>query len=192
MIHSKDGSPMKMGRIRRSRGKVRYVGDHVAVVIAETLAQARDAAEVGRSTTSAAGGRRSGQGAIGAPQIHDVAPNNTIYDWHLGDKAATTPPSRGGQARHQARHRQQPAGAQRHGAARGDRRIRQGTRIFTLWTHEPEPACGAARALGLRRHGARAQAARDRARRRRRLRLEDLHLSRGDVCLWASKKVGVR
>ena len=28
-----------------AQGKVRYVGDHVAVVIAETLAQAKDAAE---------------------------------------------------------------------------------------------------------------------------------------------------
>ena len=25
----------------------------------------------------------------GAPQIHDVAPNNTVFNWHLGDKAAT-------------------------------------------------------------------------------------------------------
>ena len=24
----------------------------------------------------------------GAPVIHDVAPNNQVYDWHLGDKAA--------------------------------------------------------------------------------------------------------
>ena len=24
-----------------------------------------------------------------APPIHDVAPDNTVYDWHLGDKAAT-------------------------------------------------------------------------------------------------------
>src|SRR6185295_595590 len=46
MIHSKDGSPMKAGaHPALAQGKVRYVGDHVAVVIAETLAQARDAAE---------------------------------------------------------------------------------------------------------------------------------------------------
>src|SRR6516164_4532717 len=45
-IHSKDGSPMKAGpHPALAQGKVRYVGDHVAVVIAETLAQARDAAE---------------------------------------------------------------------------------------------------------------------------------------------------
>src|SRR6185503_7698722 len=46
MIHSKDGTPMKAGpHPALAQGKVRYVGDHVAVVIAESLAQARDAAE---------------------------------------------------------------------------------------------------------------------------------------------------
>ena len=46
MIHSKDGSPMKMApHPAIASGKVYYVGDAVAVVIAETLAQARDAAE---------------------------------------------------------------------------------------------------------------------------------------------------
>ena len=46
MIHSKDGTPMKAGpHPALAQGKVRYVGDHVAVVIAETLAQAQDAAE---------------------------------------------------------------------------------------------------------------------------------------------------
>ncbi len=44
MIHSKDGSPMKAGaHPALAQGKVRYVGDHVAVVIADTYAQARDA-----------------------------------------------------------------------------------------------------------------------------------------------------
>src|SRR5256714_7525165 len=46
MIHSKDGSPMKMSAHPAiASGKACYVGDPVAVVIAETLAQARDAAE---------------------------------------------------------------------------------------------------------------------------------------------------
>ena len=46
MIHSKDGSPMKAApHPALASGKVCYVGDQVAVVIAETLAQARDAAE---------------------------------------------------------------------------------------------------------------------------------------------------
>ena len=92
MIHSKDGSPMKAGgHPALAQGKVRYVGDHVAVVIAETLAQARDAVEkihvdyellkpvidMAHATDS------------GSPVIHDVAPDNQVYDWHLGDKGAT-------------------------------------------------------------------------------------------------------
>src|SRR3974377_2377620 len=46
MIHSKDGSAIKMARHPAlARGKACHVGEPVAVVIAETLAQARDAAE---------------------------------------------------------------------------------------------------------------------------------------------------
>src|SRR5277367_4670649 len=46
MIHSKDGSPMKMAaHPALATGKACHVGDAVAVVVAETLAQARDAAE---------------------------------------------------------------------------------------------------------------------------------------------------
>ena len=90
MIHSKDGSPMKAGaHPALAQGKVRYVGDHVAVVIAETLAQARDAAEkvnVEYDVLPAAVDVGTTQNA-GQPQIHAEAPNNTVYQWHLGDKA---------------------------------------------------------------------------------------------------------
>ena len=45
-IHFKDGSPMKVGSFPAlAHGKALYVGDPVAVVIADTLAQAKDAAE---------------------------------------------------------------------------------------------------------------------------------------------------
>ena len=72
-----------------AQGKVRYVGDHVAVVIAETLAQAKDAAEkvvVDYDVLPAAVDTATTQNA-GQPQIHAEAPNNTVYQWHLGDKA---------------------------------------------------------------------------------------------------------
>jgi len=89
MIHSKDGSPMKAGaHPALAQGKVRYVGDHVAVVIAETLAEARDAAEqvrVAYDALPAAVDLATAQ-AAGQPQIHAEAPNNTVYQWHLGDK----------------------------------------------------------------------------------------------------------
>ncbi len=92
MIHSKDGSPMKMApHPAIAHGKACYVGDPVAVVIAETLDQAEDAAEkiaVDYEVLPAVADPAKAQ-SPGAPLIHDVAPNNTIYQWHLGDPKAT-------------------------------------------------------------------------------------------------------
>ncbi|MGE5513801.1 MAG: xanthine dehydrogenase family protein molybdopterin-binding subunit [Bacteroidota bacterium] len=91
MIHSKDGSPMKAGpHPALAQGKVRYVGDHVAVVIAETLAEAKDAAElvaVDYDVLAPCIDLAKAQ-SPGQPQVHAEAPNNTVYAWHLGDKAA--------------------------------------------------------------------------------------------------------
>ena len=92
MIHSKDGSPMKAGaHPALAQGKVRYVGDHVAVVIADTYAQAREAAEkiiVDYRELPAAVDTATAANP-GQPQIHDAAPNNTVFNWHVGDKAST-------------------------------------------------------------------------------------------------------
>ena len=91
MIHSKDGSPMKMApHPALASGKACHVGDPVAVVVAETLAQARDAAEavkVDYGVLPAVADPATAQKS-GAAQIHEVAPNNTIYQWHLGDQNA--------------------------------------------------------------------------------------------------------
>ncbi len=91
MIHSKDGSPMKMSaHPALASGKANHVGDAVAVVIADTLSQARDAAEkikVDYEVLPAVADPAAAQ-KPGAPQIHEVAPNNTIYQWHLGDPKA--------------------------------------------------------------------------------------------------------
>jgi len=92
MIHSKDGSPMKAGaHPALAQGAVRYVGDHVAVVIADTYAQARDAAEKieVHYTELPAVIDLAKAASPGQAQIHDAAPSNTVYNWHLGDKAAT-------------------------------------------------------------------------------------------------------
>ncbi len=92
MIKSKDGSPMKMApHPAIAHGKANHVGDPVAVVIAETLAQAKDAAEkikVEYEVLAAAADPAKAQ-SDGVPQIHEVAPRNTIYQWHLGDPKAT-------------------------------------------------------------------------------------------------------
>ncbi|WEX77157.1 xanthine dehydrogenase family protein molybdopterin-binding subunit [Sinorhizobium numidicum] len=91
MIHSKDGSPMKMGAWRPLADKtVRYVGDAVAIVVADSVAEARDAAEAVvvdyeplPVVTDPVDAMAEGQ-----PQIHPEAQNNLIFDWELGDAAA--------------------------------------------------------------------------------------------------------
>ncbi|MEW6254569.1 MAG: xanthine dehydrogenase family protein molybdopterin-binding subunit [Pseudomonadota bacterium] len=92
MIHSKDGSPMKAGaHPALALDKVRYVGDHVAVVIAETLNAAKDAAasiDVDYEALPAAVDLVEAQSEA-APVLHEVAPRNTVFEWELGDKAAT-------------------------------------------------------------------------------------------------------
>jgi carbon-monoxide dehydrogenase large subunit len=71
--------------------KVRYVGDHVALVVADTLAQAKAAAALIDVDYDVLPAVTRGPDALkaGAPQVHDdAAPNNTSYVWQLGDKAA--------------------------------------------------------------------------------------------------------
>ena len=89
-IHSKDGSPMKEpGHPPLAVGKVRCVGDQVAVVIAETLEQAKDAAEkivVDYGKLLAVTDMR--KAIAGGANVHDEVPGNVCYDWHIGDKAA--------------------------------------------------------------------------------------------------------
>ncbi|MDP2409955.1 MAG: xanthine dehydrogenase family protein molybdopterin-binding subunit [Pseudolabrys sp.] len=92
MIHSKDGTPMKMApHPALAASKVNCVGDAVAVVIAETVGQGKDAAEkvkVDYEVLTAVVDPAKAQ-AKGAPQIHPDIANNTIYQWHLGDAKAT-------------------------------------------------------------------------------------------------------
>jgi carbon-monoxide dehydrogenase large subunit len=89
MIHSKDGSPMKMApHPAIAAGKACYVGDPVAVVVAETAAQARDAAEKVQVDYEPLPAVTDPAKAQSAPQIHEVAPKNTIYQWNLGDARA--------------------------------------------------------------------------------------------------------
>ncbi len=92
MIHSKDGSPMKMGAWSAlAVDKVRYVGDAVAVVVADTKAQARDAAEAVEVTYKELKSVTDASKAMdkGAPQIHPEAENNLIFDWDIGNADET-------------------------------------------------------------------------------------------------------
>ncbi|MBS3647507.1 xanthine dehydrogenase family protein molybdopterin-binding subunit [Pseudaminobacter sp. 19-2017] len=92
MIHSKDGSPMKMGAWSPlAVDRVRYVGDAVAIVIADTKGQARDAAEAVEVSYDVRDAVTQAVDALkpGAPQLHPEAEGNLIFDWELGDAAPT-------------------------------------------------------------------------------------------------------
>src|SRR5262249_32125629 len=80
MITSKDGSQMKMApHPAIAHGKANYVGDPVAVVVAETPAQAKDAAEkikIDYELLPALADPAKAQ-AAGTPQNHEAAARNT-------------------------------------------------------------------------------------------------------------------
>ncbi len=90
-VTSDDGEPHRApAHPALAQGKVNYVGDHVAVVIAETLTQAQDAAElVDVKYRPLPAVSSTGEAASeGQQQIHDVAPDNVCFNWPFGDKAA--------------------------------------------------------------------------------------------------------
>ena len=83
-----DGSPMrKPARHSFATGKVRFVGDPVAIVVAETVAQAKDAAEaVELDIEPLPAVTRAVDAALpGAPQLYDDVPSNVALDYHYGD-----------------------------------------------------------------------------------------------------------
>ena len=87
---NKDGSaPSEPPHPILANGRVRYVGDHVAAVFAETLEQAMSAAELINVTYSEMPAITDLKTAMDKPQIHDGMESNTYFDWELGDEAAT-------------------------------------------------------------------------------------------------------
>ena len=88
LITSTDGTPMKEPpHPILAIGKARYVGDQVAMVIAETLEQAKNAAEavdVDYDVLPAVIDMRT---AAQGPAVHDAAPDNHCYKWAIGDKS---------------------------------------------------------------------------------------------------------
>jgi carbon-monoxide dehydrogenase large subunit len=89
-LKNRDGSPLlQTNRTALPTEKVRFVGDPIAFVVAETLAQAKDAAEAVEvdidplpAVTDAAEAAKPG-----APQLYDHIPNNVALDYHYGDTA---------------------------------------------------------------------------------------------------------
>jgi carbon-monoxide dehydrogenase large subunit len=88
-LKSHDGSPIRYTpRPALAGDKVRYVGDPVACVIAETVAQAKDAAETVALDIEPLPAVMTARDAIkpGAPQLWDGVPHNLALDYHYGDK----------------------------------------------------------------------------------------------------------
>ncbi|HQD82637.1 MAG TPA: molybdopterin-dependent oxidoreductase, partial [Quisquiliibacterium sp.] len=91
LITSTDGTPMKEPKhALLAEDKARHVGDQVAVVIADTPANAKAAAalvEVDYEELTPVVVPATAKGAAGV--VHDMAPDNVCYTWAIGDKAAT-------------------------------------------------------------------------------------------------------
>ncbi len=90
LIHSKDGSPMKEPpHPVLAQGKVRHVGDQVALVVAETLLQAKDAAElIEVDYEELAPVIAITEAETCGSAVHDDVPDNVCYDWGHGSKDA--------------------------------------------------------------------------------------------------------
>ncbi|WP_028913877.1 xanthine dehydrogenase family protein molybdopterin-binding subunit [Pseudorhodobacter ferrugineus] len=69
-----------------ARGRLRYVGEPVAMIVADSLDAARDAAEVIGLDYSDLDPKLDL--AMGGPMVHPEAPQNCAYDWAMGDQGA--------------------------------------------------------------------------------------------------------
>jgi len=88
LITSTDGTPMKEPpHPILASAKVRYVGDHVAMVVADTLEQAKNAAEAVDVDYEVLPAVVNVKDAAKATALHEVAPDNHCYKWAIGDKA---------------------------------------------------------------------------------------------------------
>lgn len=92
LITDVDGNPMREPpHPPLAQDKVRYVGDHVAVVIAESYLQAKDAAELIEVDYEELPAVAATERALAAdaPKVHDEFDDNCCYVWAIGDKAET-------------------------------------------------------------------------------------------------------
>ena len=91
-LKRRDGTPMALPRYPvLAEERVRWVGDCVAFVVAETAAQAMDAAELIAVDYDELPAVTSIAEAVkpGAPRVHDECPDNISFVELIGDKAAT-------------------------------------------------------------------------------------------------------
>ena len=91
-LDNRDGTAMKMpDRHAIAVGRVRHVGEIVAIVAAESLALAKDAAELIEVDYASLPSVVDTAGALApdAPQIWGFAKRNQVFDWTMGDEART-------------------------------------------------------------------------------------------------------
>ncbi|MCR8546991.1 xanthine dehydrogenase family protein molybdopterin-binding subunit [Salipiger sp. P9] len=90
-VTDKHGEPMKEpGHPVLAQGKVRHVGDPFAAVVAETLEEARNAAEAIVYDIEELPAVVDMKAALapGATKVHDDLPDNLCYDWQFGSDQA--------------------------------------------------------------------------------------------------------
>lgn len=86
MIHSKDGSEMKQPHHPvLADTKVNYLGEPVAMVIADSALEAKNAAELVEVDWQELDAVVFAGAAQSAKPIYPEIPNNTCYEWSLGD-----------------------------------------------------------------------------------------------------------
>ena len=87
LVDNRDGT--KGADVKRpllARDKVRFVGDPIAVIVAETKAAAKDAAEAVFADIEELPAKVDF--APGGATLHDEAPDNLAFDWEKGDVGA--------------------------------------------------------------------------------------------------------
>jgi len=90
---NRDGAPIpRPVQMALATDRVRYVGDPIAVVVAETVQQGKDAAEMVVADIDELPAVTDARAAAApdAPVLYSEAPGNLLLNWHYGDSAAVT------------------------------------------------------------------------------------------------------
>ncbi|HEY5047069.1 MAG TPA: xanthine dehydrogenase family protein molybdopterin-binding subunit [Rhizomicrobium sp.] len=86
-VPSRDGSPPKASpKPLLAKDKVTFIGEAIAMVIAETYAQAKDAAELVEVDYEPLDAAGTLEAAPAGPQLWDGAPGNLVFDWAAGNE----------------------------------------------------------------------------------------------------------
>ena len=135
---SQDGTDLKKPpRAALPTDKVRFVGDPIACVVAETIAQAKDASEAIEVDIESLPAVTTPAQAVAkdAPAIFEDVPGNVCLDFHYGDSEKVEAAFAGAKHKVKLNDPEHPDGRQRDRAARRDRQLRQGE--GALHAHTP-------------------------------------------------------